>query len=93
MEHEYDLQKPTHGSIFQLRPLEKAVAVKRNLIHAGLALGTGINEKNLDEVLKLSPQIVMVGRGIYSKDGAYKTSLERQTEAADNIRARLHAEG
>ena len=93
MEHEYDLMKPTHGSIFQLRPLEKAVAVKRNLIHAGLALGTGINEKNLDEVLKLNPQIVMVGRGIYSKDGAYKTSLERQTEAADNIRARLHAAG
>ena len=91
MEHEYDLQKPTHGSIFQLRPLEKAVAVKRNLIHAGLALGTGINEKNLDEVLKLKPQIVMVGRGIYAKDGAYKTTLERQTEAADSIRARLHA--
>ena len=91
MEHEYDLMKPTRSSIFQLRPLEKALAVKRNLIHAGLALGTGINEENLDEVLRLKPEIVMVGRGIYSKDGAYKTPLERQTEAADNIRARLHA--
>lgn len=91
MEHEYDLMKPQHGSIFQLKPLEKAVAVKRNLIHAGLALGTGINEENLDQVLKLKPQIVMVGRGIYAKDGAYKTTPERQIEAADNLRARLHA--
>ena len=32
MEHEYDLMKPTHGSIFQVRPLERAAAVKRNLL-------------------------------------------------------------
>jgi 3-hexulose-6-phosphate synthase len=93
MEHEYDLMKPTHGSIFQLRPLERAAAVKRNLIHASLALGTGINEGNLDEVLKYQPKIVMVGRGIYAADGAYKTSPERQTEIADRMRARLNAQG
>ena len=93
MEHEYDLMKPTHGSIFQLRPLERAAAVKRNLIHASLALGTGINEGNLDEVLKYQPEIVMVGRGIYAADGAYNTSPERQTEIADRMRARLRAQG
>ena len=93
MEHEYDLMKPKHGSIFQIRPLERAAAVKRNLIHAGLALGTGINEQNLDQVLKYDPQIVMVGRGIYAKEGAYKTSMETQTAAADALRARLHAAG
>ena len=93
MEHEYDLMKPNHGSIFQLRPLERAAAVKRNLIHASLALGTGINEGNLDEVLKYQPKIVMVGRGIYAADGAYKTSPERQTEIADRMRARLRAQG
>ena len=92
MEHEYDLLKPHHGSIFQLRPLEKAAAVKRNIIHSGLAIGTGINEGNLDEVLKLKPEVVMIGRGIYSADGAYKTSPERQTEVADRIRAKLSAQ-
>lgn len=91
MEHEYDLMKPTHGSIFQIRPLERAAAVKRNLIHASLALGTGINESNLEQVLKYNPKLVMVGRGIYAADGAYKTSPERQTEVADRLRARLHA--
>lgn len=92
MEHEYDLEKPQHGSIFQLRPLERAAAVKRNLIHAGLALGTGINEENLDEVLKFKPEIVMVGRAITTADGAYKTSPERQMEVADRMRAKLHAQ-
>ena len=92
MEHEYDLMKPTHASIFQIRPLERAAAVKRNLIHASLALGTGINEDNLDDVLKFHPEIVMVGRGIMTVDGAYKTSAERAQEVADRIRARLHAQ-
>ena len=93
MEHEYDLEKPRHGSIFQLRPLECAAAVRRNLIHADLALGTGINEQNLDQVLKYKPEIVMIGRGIYAADGAYKTTHERQWEVADRIRAKLHAAG
>lgn len=92
MEHEYDLMKPTRMSIFQMRPLERAAAVKRNLIHSGLALGTGINEENLDEVLKYKPQIVMIGRGIMTVDGAYKTSTERAQEVADRIRAKLHAQ-
>lgn len=65
MEHEYDLHKRDHGSIFQVRPLELAGAVKRNLIHAGLAIGTGINASNIADVMKLKPKIVMVGRGIY----------------------------
>jgi 3-keto-L-gulonate-6-phosphate decarboxylase len=65
MEHEYELHKRNHGSIFQVRPLELAGAVKRNLIHAGLAIGTGINEENISSVMKLDPKIVMVGRGIF----------------------------
>ena len=65
MEHEYDLHKRNHGSIFQVRPLELAGAVKRNLIHAGLAIGTGINLENIGPVMKLDPKIVMVGRGIF----------------------------
>ena len=68
MEHEYDLHKRNHGSIFQLRPLELAGAVKRNLIHAGLAIGTGVNMENIDMVMKLKPEIVMVGRGIFHND-------------------------
>jgi 3-keto-L-gulonate-6-phosphate decarboxylase len=92
MEHEYDLEKPRHGSIFQLKPLESATAVKRNLIHAGLALGTGINEDNLDRVLKFNPSIVMIGRAINSVDGAYKTTPERRQEVADRIRTKLHAQ-
>lgn len=93
MEHEYDLEKPRKASIFQIRPLERAAAVRRNLIHSGLAIGTGINESNLDAVLKFKPEIVMVGRGIMTVDGAYKTSAERAIEVAENMRAKLHAQG
>ena len=91
MEHEYDLMKPRKASIFQVRPLERAAAVKRNLIHASLAIGTGINEENLDQVLKFDPKLVMIGRGIYAADGAYQTSAERLIEVADRIRAKLHS--
>ncbi|MDI9591138.1 MAG: orotidine 5'-phosphate decarboxylase [Acidobacteriota bacterium] len=93
MEHEYDLMKPRHGSIFQVRPLELVAAVKRNLIHAGLAVGTGINEQNLDQVLAYEPEIVMVGRSILAVDGPYTTSAERAIATADALRARLHAAG
>ena len=65
MEHEYDLYKRNHGSIFQLQPLDLAKAVKRNLIHAGLVIGTGVNMENISQVMALDPQIVMVGRAIY----------------------------
>ncbi len=68
MEHEYDLHKRNHGSIFQLRPLDLASAVKRNLLHAGLAIGTGINQDNVADVMKLDPAIVMVGRSIFQGD-------------------------
>jgi 3-keto-L-gulonate-6-phosphate decarboxylase len=79
MEHEYDLNKRNHGSIFQVRPLELAAAVKRNLIHAGLAIGTGVNIDNIDLVMKYNPKIVMVGRGIFydeSSDLPYHTASE-----------------
>jgi 3-hexulose-6-phosphate synthase len=89
MEHEYDINKPQRNSIFQMRPLEKARTVKRNLMHAGLALGTGINERNIDEIMALSPEIVMIGRGILAVDGAYSTTPERQVEAADAVREHM----
>ena len=79
MEHEYDLNKRNHGSIFQVRPLELAAAVKRNLIHAGLAIGTGVNIDNIDLVMKYNPKIVMVGRGIFydeSSDLPYHTATQ-----------------
>ena len=90
MEHEYDLYKPNHGSIFQLRPLDLAKSVKRNLLHAQLAVGTGITLENLDEVLKLDPGIVMVGRGILAAGGdPYETTDAQRAAAADTFRARL----
>ena len=92
MEHEYDLYKPNHGSIFQLRPLDLAKSVKRNLIHASLAIGTGITLENLNEVMALDPGIVMVGRGIYAASGdPYKTSLETRIATAEEFRARMHS--
>ena len=68
MEHEYDLHKRNHGSIFQLQPLDLAKAVKRNLIHAGLVIGTGVNTENISDVMALDPQIVMVGRAIFHNE-------------------------
>ncbi|MBR3325718.1 MAG: orotidine 5'-phosphate decarboxylase [Atopobiaceae bacterium] len=90
MEHEYDLYKPNHGSIFQLRPLDLAKSVKRNLIHAELAIGTGITLENLDAIMALDPGIVMVGRGIFAASGdPYKTSLETRIATAEEFRARM----
>ena len=86
MEHEYDLNKRKHGSIFQVRPLELAGAVKRNLLHAGLAIGTGINEENIDMVMKLDPAIIMVGRGIYFDENA---NNEFHTASIDTRIARI----
>ena len=42
--------------------------MKRNLIHADLAIGTGINEENIADVMKLDPAIVMVGRAIFHNE-------------------------
>lgn len=88
MEHEYDLNKRNHGSIFQVRPLELAGAVKRNLLHAGLAIGTGINKENIDLVMKLDPAIVMVGRGIYYDANS---PSEYHTASLDTRIARIEA--
>ena len=84
MEHEYELHKRDHGSIFQLRPLDLAQAVKRNLIHAQLAIGTGINQSNIADVVKLKPGIVMVGRAIYQDFDNPET--ERAVSAEEKIR-------
>ena len=94
MEHEYDLHKRNHGSIFQLRPLELAAAVKRNLIHAGLAIGTGINLENISEVMKLKPEIVMVGRGIYgiADENNVVDPLETRIASAHALRRAIGAE-
>ncbi len=93
MEHEYDLNKRNHGSIFQVRPLELASAVKRNLIHAGLAVGTGVNEENIDYVMKLNPAIVMVGRGIYydanSPNEYHTASVETRIQRIAALRAKM----
>lgn len=93
MEHEYDLHKRDHGSIFQLRPLDLAKAVKRNLIHASLAIGTGISTDNIDEVMKLDPGIVMVGRAVFhnaedpTSDRA--APLSKRIERINELRARM----
>lgn len=94
MEHEYDLHKRDHGSIFQLRPLELAAAVKRNLIHAGLAIGTGINQENISEVMKLKPEIVMVGRGIFgmADENNVVDPLETRIATAHALRRAIGAE-
>lgn len=93
MEHEYDLNKRDHGSIFQVRPLELAGAVKRNLLHAQLAIGTGINEQNIDEVMKLNPAIVMIGRGIYfdaeAQNEFHTASVEKRVARIGALKARM----
>ena len=95
MEHEYDLHKRDHGSIFQLRPLDLAYAVKRNLIHGSLAIGTGINMDNIAEVMKLQPEIVMVGRGIFGTGDATSdraAPLDVRIERAHELRRAIGAE-
>ena len=93
MEHEYDLHKRNHGSIFQLQPLELAGAVKRNLIHAGLAIGTGVNLENIDQVMKLKPEIVMVGRGIFgaADENNVLDPLETRIATAHALKAAMGA--
>ena len=48
----------------RVRPLDLAGVVKRNIRHAKLALHTGINETNIADVVKMQPEIVLVGRAI-----------------------------
>lgn len=97
VEHEYSLEKPKHGSIFQLRPLDLAKSVKRNLLHASLAIGTGITFDNIDDVMRqLDPGIVMVGRAIYHDENAqnefHTASLELRIERAHALRRAIGAE-
>ena len=75
-EYDYDLE--THRSWFspRVRPLDLAKAAKRNLRHAKLALGTGINEGNIREVMTLEPEVIMVGRAIFDTDD-HVTAAER----------------
>lgn len=84
-EYDYDLE--THRSWFtpKVRPLDLAKAAKRNLQHAKLCLNTGINESNIREVLKLEPEIIMVGRAIFDADD--------RVVAADRLRRYLPFEG
>ena len=64
-EYDYDLEahRGARRKPF-VRPLDLAGVVKRNVRHAGLALHTGINESNIQEVVRMNPKIVMVGRAI-----------------------------
>ena len=84
-EYDYDLE--THRRWFtpHVKPLDLAKAAKRNLRHAKLALGTGINEGNIREVMSLDPEIIMVGRAIFDTDD--------RVMAADRMRRYLPFEG
>lgn len=84
-EYDYDLE--THRSWFtpRVKPLDLAKAAKRNMRNAKLALGTGINEGNIREVMTLDPEIIMVGRAIFDTDD--------RVMAADRMRRYLPFEG
>lgn len=84
-EYDYDLE--THRSWFtpKVKPLDLAKAAKRNLRNAKLALGTGINEGNIRDVMTLDPDIIMVGRAIFDTDD--------RVMAADRMRRYLPFEG
>ena len=84
-EYDYDLE--THRSWFtpRVKPLDLAKAAKRNMRKAKLALGTGINEGNIREVMALDPEIIMVGRAIFDTDD--------RVMAADRMRRYLPFEG
>jgi 3-hexulose-6-phosphate synthase len=84
-EYDYDLE--THRRWFtpRVKPLDLAKAAKRNLRNAKLAIGTGINEGNIREVMTLDPEIIMVGRAIFDTDD--------RVMAADRMRRYLPFEG
>lgn len=93
MEHEYDLHKRNHGSIFQVKPLELAAAVKRNLLHAGLVIGTGVNMENIGYVMKLDPSIVMVGRAIFQGPDPTSDRAAPLDVRVERVHALRHAMG
>jgi len=84
-EYDYDLE--THRSWFtpRVKPLDLAKIAKRNMRKAKLALGTGINEGNIREVMTLDPEIIMVGRAIFDTDD--------RVMAAERMRRYLPFEG
>ena len=84
-EYDYDLE--THRSWFtpRVKPLDLAKVAKRNMRKAKLALGTGINEGNIREVMTLDPEIIMVGRAIFDTDN--------RVMAAERMRRYLPFEG
>ena len=84
-EYDYDLE--THRRWFspKVKPLDLAKVAKRNMRNAKLALGTGINEGNIREVMTLDPEIIMVGRAIFDTDD--------RVMAADRMRRYLPFEG
>ena len=85
-EYDYDLE--THRLLRfkpKVRPLDLAKVAKRNLRHARLAVGTGINESNIREVLALEPEVIMVGRAILD--------AEDRVAAAERLRRYMPFEG
>ncbi len=84
-EYDYDLE--THRTWFtpKIKPLDLAKVAKRNLRKAKLALGTGINEGNIREVMTLDPEVIMVGRAIFDTDD--------RVMAAERMRRYLPFEG
>ncbi len=65
-EYDYDIDAHLKRGFFspRVRPLDLAGVVKRNLMHAKLAVHTGIDESNIRDVIALKPEIIMVGRAI-----------------------------
>lgn len=71
--HDYDLESHRISWLppAKVKPLDIAVMAKRNMRHAKLGIGTGINESNIRDVVALGPELVLVGRGILdAKDRA-----------------------
>lgn len=84
-EYDYDLETHRHWFTPKVKPLDLAKVAKRNMMHAKLALNTGINESNIREVLALNPEVIMVGRGILDNDD--------RVAAADRLMRYLPFEG
>ncbi|MBR3326928.1 MAG: orotidine 5'-phosphate decarboxylase [Atopobiaceae bacterium] len=84
-EYDYDLEAHRRWFRPRVKPLDLAKAAKRNLRHAKLAVGTGITEGNIREVMTLDPDVIMVGRAIFDTDD--------HVIAADRMRRYLPFEG
>ena len=85
-EYDYDIEAHRGMGIrTRVRPLDLAGVVKRNIRHAKLALHTGINETNIKDVVRMGPEIVMVGRAILDTDD--------RPRAADRLKRYMPFEG